>query len=96
MRSGLSLSFLKLPSEEMCHESALNFAKYKAAVRRNQSMKTNLGQLLQAIATLDEAASKAPLNRMDHVTAQNCVTLFADNAAGVVGGGEQDSSGCAR
>ena len=39
-------------------------------------MKANLGQLLQALDTLDQAASKAPLNRTDHIAVINCVALL--------------------
>lgn len=39
-------------------------------------MKVNLGQLLQAVDTLDQAASKAPLTRQDHLATLNCVALL--------------------
>lgn len=39
-------------------------------------MKFNLGQLLQAVETLDSAASRAPLSREDHSVAQNCSGLL--------------------
>lgn len=40
------------------------------------TMKTNLGQLLVAVDTLDRAAAVAPLTRADHAAAQNCVALL--------------------